>query len=135
MKYSTRICSLIFKGRMYTTIKVDIRGKEPFSYMSEIFFKCKFFSRRFFLPSDNKLLTFSQLYDFFKVHKEYSYNKNIPHGSCLCEICENCVLLAKGLNNKLEDPLPTNPHDLVEKFACNLNIRKCALNQCESCSS
>ena len=83
----------------------------------------------------DKLLTFLQLYDFLKAHKEYSYNNNIPHGSCLCEICENCFLLAKGLSKKLEDPLPTNPHDLVEKFACDLNIKKCALNQCECCSS
>ena len=83
----------------------------------------------------DKLLTFSQLYDFLKSHKEYSYNKNIPHGSCLCEICENCVLLAKRFSKKLEDPLPPNPHDLVEKFACDLSIKKCALNQCECCSS
>ena len=59
----------------------------------------------------NKSFTFSQLYDFLKTHKEYSYNKNIPHGSCLCDICENCVLLAKGLNRKLEEPLPKNAHD------------------------
>ena len=74
-----------------------------------------------FIQTFNKSLTFSQLYDFLKAHKEYSYNKNIPHGSCLCDICENCVLLAKGLNKKLEEPLPTNPHDLVEKFACDVN--------------
>ena len=47
-----------------------------------------------FIQTFNKSLTFSQLYDFLKTHKEYSYNKNIPHGSCLCDICENCVLLA-----------------------------------------
>lgn len=82
-----------------------------------------------------KLLTFSQLYDFFKAHKEYSYNKDISHGSCLCEICENTTLLAKGLSKVLENSLPTNPHDLVEKVACNLNIKKCAINQCETCSS
>ena len=82
-----------------------------------------------------KLLKFSQLYDFFKVHKEYAYNKNIPHGSCLCEICENCVLLARGLSKKLDSPLPTNPHDLVEKFACDLNVRECAMDECRSCSS
>ena len=73
--------------------------------------------------------------DFLKVHKEYSYNKNIPNGSYLCEICENCILLAKGLNKKLKDPLPTNPHDLVEKFACNLEVRDCVFNHCESCCS
>ena len=59
----------------------------------------------------NKSFTFSQLYDFLKTHKEYSYNENIPHGSCLCDIRENCVLLAKGLNRKLEEPLPKNAHD------------------------
>ena len=37
----------------------------------------------------DKILTFSQLYDFLKGHKEYVYNINIPHASCLCEICEN----------------------------------------------
>ena len=45
-----------------------------------------------------KILTFSQLYDFLKGRKEYVYNINIPHASCLCEICENSSLLAKGLN-------------------------------------
>ena len=76
-----------------------------------------------------------QLYDFLKAHKEYSYNKNIPHGSYLCETCDNYLLFAKELNKKLEEPLLTNPHDLVEKFACDLNIKKCVLNQYESCSS
>ena len=52
-----------------------------------------------------KKLTFSQMYDFLKAHKEYSYNKN---GTCLCEICENATLIAKGLSKALE-----NPHDLV----------------------
>lgn len=45
-----------------------------------------------------KKLTFSQLYDFLKAHKEYVYHTNIPHASCLCEICENTSLLTKGLN-------------------------------------
>ena len=80
-------------------------------------------------------MTFSQLYNFLKACKEYSYNKNIPHGSCLCDIFENCVLLAKGLNKKIEEPLLKNPHNLVEKFACDLNIKKCVLDQCQSCSS
>ena len=48
---------------------------------------------------------------------------------------ENCVLLVKGLHKKLEEPLLTNPHDLVEKFTFDFNFKKCALNQCESCSS
>lgn len=31
----------------------------------------------------NKKLTFSQLYDFFKSHKEYVYSSDITHVSCL----------------------------------------------------
>ena len=49
-----------------------------------------------FIQTNNKSLTFLQLYNFLKAHKEFSYNKNIPHGPCLCDICESCVLLAKG---------------------------------------
>ena len=86
-----------------------------------------------FYQKFEKLLTFSQLYDFLKYHKEYCYNQNIPHGSRLCEICENCVLLAKGLNNRLLRPLPTNPHDLIERFSCNLEEIKCVLDRCPIC--
>ena len=39
-----------------------------------------------FYQNFEKLLTFSQLYDFVKYHKEYCYNQYFPHGSCLCEI-------------------------------------------------
>ena len=70
-----------------------------------------------FIQTFNKSLTFLQLSDFLKAHKECSYNKNIPHGTSLYGICENCVLLAKGLNKKFEEPLPTNLHNIVEKFA------------------
>ena len=31
----------------------------------------------------NKKLTFSQLYDFFKSHKDYVYSSDITHVSCL----------------------------------------------------
>ena len=69
-----------------------------------------------FYQNFKKLLTFSQLYEFLKYHMEYCYNQNIPHGSCLCEICGNCVLLAKGLNTRLLYPLSTNPHELTRGF-------------------
>ena len=36
-----------------------------------------------FYQKFEKLLTFSQLYDFLKYHKEYCCNQNIPHGSCV----------------------------------------------------
>ena len=52
-------------------------------------------------------LTFTQLYNYLKSKKQYIYNKYIPHGSCLCEICENAMLMAKeiskGLQNDLKD--------------------------------
>ena len=80
-----------------------------------------------------KLLTFSQLHDFAKYHKKYCYNQNIPHGSCLCEICENCFLLAKGLNTGLLCQLPTNPHELIERFSCNLQEIDCAVDRCPIC--
>ena len=35
----------------------------------------------------------------------------------------------------MKDPLPKNPHNLVEKFACNLEVRDCVFNHCESCCS
>ena len=86
-----------------------------------------------FYQNFEKLLMFSQLYNFLKYHKEYCYNQNIPHGSCLCEICENCVLLPKGLNNRLQRPLPTNPHDLIERFSSNLEEINCVIGRCPIC--
>ena len=86
-----------------------------------------------FYQNFKKLLIFSQLYDFLKYHMEYCYNQNIPHGSCLCEICENCVLLAKGLNTRLPCPLPANPHELIERFSCNLQEIDCVMDRCCTC--
>ena len=39
------------------------------------------------------------MYNFLKMHKEMAYNSDIPHSSCLCEVCENASLLAKGMNS------------------------------------
>ena len=52
-----------------------------------------------FVSTFSEKLSFSQLYDFIKSHKRFVYDKNLPHTSCLCDTCENIVLLAKGLNN------------------------------------
>ena len=68
-----------------------------------------------------KQLTFLQLYNFFKYHKEYSFTKKVPYISCFCEICENCYLLVKALHKrikKLLESFPINPHDNVENFSC-----------------
>ena len=72
-----------------------------------------------FVSTFSEKLTFSQLYDFIKSHKQFVYNKNIPHTLCLCDTCEYIVLLAKGLNNykrlTASARLSKTPHDIVEK--------------------
>ena len=44
-------------------------------------------------------LSFSLFYRFLKEYKQYIHNNHIPHNTCLYEICENAVLLAKGISN------------------------------------
>lgn len=39
-----------------------------------------------FVSVFDRKLSFRQLYDFIKLNKEYVYNRNIPHATCLCEI-------------------------------------------------
>jgi len=80
----------------------------------------------------SKVLSFGRLYNFFKVHKQYIWNRDIPESSCLCEICENACLLAKGINKYLKLKLPTTPHDLVERFSCSRES-SCMNNTCEEC--
>ena len=83
-------------------------------------------------------LTFSQFYDFFKLHTQYSFNSNIPCTSCLCKICENCCLLVKGLNKrrkKLLRSFLTNPPNIVEKFSCDPSESDCILDKCPNCKS
>ena len=87
-----------------------------------------------FQTTFSEKLTFSQLYDFIKNHKQYIYNKNIPHTSCLCDTCENSVLLAKGINGckKVPNGLPETPHDIVERYSCS-DQRACMFNECSEC--
>ena len=71
-----------------------------------------------FVPTFSEKLSFSPLYDFIKSHKQFVCNKNMPHTSCLCDTCQNIVLLAKGLNKykrrTASARLPETPHDIVE---------------------
>ena len=78
-------------------------------------------------------LSFGQLYHFIKTHKQYIFNKNIPHSSCLCEVCENTCLLATGINKSLNLSIPTNPHDLVERYSCDSNNPQCMNSNCSDC--
>ena len=34
-------------------------------------------------------LSFTSLYGFIKAHKQFVFDRNIPQGFCLCEVCEN----------------------------------------------
>ena len=54
-----------------------------------------------FVTAFDRKQSFHQLYEFIKSNKEYIYNKNIPHGTYLCEICKNAVCFMKKLNNWL----------------------------------
>ena len=78
-------------------------------------------------------LTFSLFYKFIRVHKEYVFHKNIPHYTCLCEDCENTVLLAKGLNHACKSGhIPSDPHSIVEFYSCN-DSYACMMNSCDEC--
>ena len=83
-----------------------------------------------------KEITFRQLYDLLQRHKQYVFNRKIPQWSCLCEICENAIFLANGINKKLffECRLPETIRELVAKFSCN-DIEDCMTGKREVCSS
>ena len=51
--------------------------------------------------SFDKTLSFCQLYKFFKEHKRFVFNKDISQASCLCQIFESLIFLAKSLSPKL----------------------------------
>ena len=90
-----------------------------------------------FVSTFSEKLTFSQLCDFTKTHKQFIYNKDISHTSCLCDTCKNTALLAKGLNKRLPSSShhPENPHDIVEKYSYPSDNKQCMSNNCEKCSS
>ena len=87
-----------------------------------------------FVGRFEKPLSFSLLYNFIRNQKELICNQNIPQGSCLCEVCENSCLLAKGINKCANTDLPTNPHDIVEDNCCDSTVDHCMLGLCEDCS-
>ena len=60
-----------------------------------------------------------------------AYNSGIPHSSCLCKVCENASLLAKGI--KSSDILSPTAHDLAEKHTCDLSLKDCKLGNCPKC--
>ena len=65
------------------------------------------------------------MYNFLKMYMEVAYNTDIPRSSCICEVCKNTLLLAKGINSSLNssDTLSSIAHDLVETHTCNLSSK------------
>ena len=88
-----------------------------------------------FMNEFGRKLLFHQLYELIKANKQYICNKNIPHSTCLCKICENTVVFMQGLNKSLPKELnvPSNPHDIVEKFSCDSNNQHCVNSECNNC--
>ena len=80
-------------------------------------------------------LSFRQMYKFLKIHKEVAYNSDIPHSSCLCEVCEKSFLLAKGINSSLKssDILSPTAHNLVETHICDSSSKDFMLGNCPEC--
>ena len=79
-------------------------------------------------------LSFTSLYGFFKAHKQFVFDRDIPRGSCLCEVCENACLLAKGLNKRFRLSLPTDPRNLVKENACDSSSAPYMTTDCSECA-
>ena len=89
-----------------------------------------------FVDRFGKPLSFSLLYTFIRKHKQFVHNQNIPQGSCLCEVCQNSCLLAKGINKCVKGVnLPTNLHEIIEENWCHSSNGDCMLGSCVQCSS
>ena len=82
----------------------------------------------------DKQLTFRQLYAFLKSREELVFNRDIPQSSCLCEICENILLLSKGIASSAKIALANNVQSLIEDFSCNTQSTECMHSACVNCS-
>ena len=80
-------------------------------------------------------LTFSMFYKSIKMYNEYVFHKNIPQYTCLCEACENAVLLKKGFGHACKSRhVLSDPHSIVEFYSCN-DSGACMVNLCDECSN
>ena len=68
---------------------------------------------------DDKL-SFRMLHRFLNEHKQYIYNKRIPHNACMCEICESTVLLSKGIPISL--PILTQLQNITHVIVTLRNV-------------
>ena len=81
-------------------------------------------------------LKFWQLYKFLKKHKEYKWNRDICHESCVCEVCENSRLFLKAVNKKLKKDapkFPTTAREIAEDYSCNRDNLDCMMGNCMNC--
>ena len=86
---------------------------------------------------DEKEVTFRMLYTLLKKHKEYKFQRDTPHESCTCEICENVHLFVLAINRKLkkvDKRLPTSVKDLVKEFSCDIDNAECMKSKCGHCA-
>ena len=68
-----------------------------------------------------------------KIRPEFAYNKDMPQSSCLCEVCENAVFVAKSIGTFKND-VPNNLYDLVETYSCSSASRGCMYGEFKVCS-
>jgi len=56
-----------------------------------------------------KKLSFSLFYKFIKARKQYIFNNKIPQYTCLCEVCENTVLVGQRLEPSVQTKYTIRP--------------------------
>lgn len=76
-------------------------------------------------------LSFAVFYRLIKNKKQFIFKRDIPDTSCLCEICENAEMMAKGLR-KVYSSHAVNAHDIVEKYSCDSDDPQCMMDHCGS---
>ena len=81
---------------------------------------------------DDKL-SMRMLHQFLNENKQYIYNKRIPHNTYLCQICENTVLLSKGISRVFSSNIPTDPHTIADHYSCDSDAAESMLGQCNEC--
>ena len=74
-------------------------------------------------------------YKFIKARKQCIFNWKISQNICLCETCENAVLLVRSLNQACKELKPCDPHAIVKEYSCNSKKKDCMLSICEGCKS
>ena len=90
------------------------------------------------IPSKIRLKKNYRLHSFTLLSKHANSTfliAKIPQNTCLCETCENAVLLARDLNQAPKKSIPYDPHAIVEKYTCNSNKKDCMLSIFEECKS